>query len=58
VQGFGNNPSNVRMFIYVPDKLAASPPILVAIHYCGGNANAYFTGTGYRSLANSHGFLC
>jgi endo-1,4-beta-xylanase len=57
VRGFGNNPSNARMFIYVPDKLAAAPPVLVAIHYCGGNANAYFTGTGYRALADQYGFI-
>jgi acetylxylan esterase len=57
VQGFGNNPSNAKMFVYVPDKVVASPPILVAIHYCGGSANAFFTGTGYRSQADLHGFI-
>jgi acetylxylan esterase len=45
------------MYLYVPDKVAASPPVLVAIHYCGGSANAYFTGTGYRSLSDQHGFI-
>jgi acetylxylan esterase len=57
VTGFGNNPSNAKMYLYVPDRPAASPPVLVAIHYCGGSANAYFTGTGYRSLADQHGFI-
>ncbi|HVW26111.1 MAG TPA: PHB depolymerase family esterase [Polyangiaceae bacterium] len=57
VTGFGTNPSNTRMFLYVPDKVAPAPPILVAIHYCGGSANAYFTGTGYHSLADQYGFI-
>jgi poly(hydroxyalkanoate) depolymerase family esterase len=57
VQGFGNNPSNEKMYLYVPDKVAVSPPILVAIHYCGGSANAFFTGTGYRALADQYGFI-
>jgi poly(hydroxyalkanoate) depolymerase family esterase len=57
VVGFGNNPSNEKMFIYVPDRVAASPPLLVAIHYCGGSASAFFTGTGYRSVADQYGFI-
>jgi acetylxylan esterase len=57
VQGFGNNPSNEKMYLYVPDKVAVSPPILVAIHYCGGSANAFFTGTGYGALADQYGFI-
>ena len=57
VKDYGGSPGGARMFIYVPDKPAAAPPILVAIHYCGGNANAFFTGTGYRQLADKHGFI-
>lgn len=57
VQGFGNNPSNARMFLYVPDRVATTPGVLVAIHYCGGNAMQYFTGTGYRALADQYGFI-
>ena len=45
------------MFIYVPDKLAANPPIIVAIHYCTGTAQAYFSGTRYASLADQYGFI-
>jgi acetylxylan esterase len=33
-------PSYVNMYIYLPDKLAAKPAILVASHHCQG------TGTG------------
>ena len=45
------------MFIYVPTKLAAKPPIIVAIHYCGGTAQAYFSGSPYAQLADEYGFI-
>lgn len=31
VTSFGDNPSDTEMFIYVPTKLAAKPPVIVAI---------------------------
>jgi hypothetical protein len=31
VADFGANPSRINMYIYVPDKLAAKPPIIVAV---------------------------
>lgn len=34
VTDFGDNPTNVGMYIYVPNNLASSPGIVVAIHYC------------------------
>jgi hypothetical protein len=40
VSGFGSNPTNIRMFIYVPDRVAANPAIIVAVcnkkslYYC------------------------
>jgi len=57
VTDFGSNPSNTQMWIYVPDKLATNPPIVVAIHYCTGTAQAYFSGTPYKSYADQHGFI-
>ncbi|KAI5894374.1 carbohydrate esterase family 1 protein [Schizophyllum commune H4-8] len=57
VSNFGTNPTGVQMFIYVPDQLAANPPIIVAMHYCTGTAQAYFQGTQYANLANSMGFI-
>jgi acetylxylan esterase len=35
ITNFGANPSGAKMYLYVPDKLAANPPIVVAIHYVG-----------------------
>jgi len=57
VSNFGTNPTNVGMYIYVPDKLEPNPAIIVAIHYCTGTAQAYFSGTRYSSLADQHGFV-
>ncbi|KAK2035895.1 PHB depolymerase family esterase [Colletotrichum somersetense] len=57
VTNFGSNPTNTKMFIYVPDKVASNPAILVAIHYCTGTAKAYFSGTPYKSLADQKGFI-
>ena len=34
--------SYVSMYIYVPDKVATNPPILVVSHFCGGSASAVF----------------
>lgn len=34
VTSFGSNPSGTLMYIYVPNKLATNPGIIVAIHYC------------------------
>ncbi len=33
VNSFGSNPSNIQMFIYVPNKLANNPPIIVAVSH-------------------------
>jgi len=57
VNNFGSNPSGAKMYIYVPDKLAANPPVVVAIHYCSGTASAYYSGTPYARLADKHGFI-
>ncbi|KAI5919184.1 carbohydrate esterase family 1 protein [Camillea tinctor] len=57
VTGFGANPSNTKMYIYVPDKLAESPAIIVAIHYCTGTAQQYYSGSPYARLADTKGFI-
>ncbi len=58
--GASGVPSTVSMYIYVPDKVATKPPILVLVHYCGGTASAVFgqarTG-GIVSAADQYGFV-
>ncbi|KAL7627869.1 hypothetical protein AAE478_002064 [Parahypoxylon ruwenzoriense] len=54
---FGPNPRNVGFYIYVPDKLAAKPPILVNPHWCHGDARACYSGSQYATLASKYGFI-
>ena len=32
VSNFGNNPSNLSMYMYVPDRVAPKPALLVLVH--------------------------
>jgi len=57
VTNFGNNPSNLQMHIYVPDRVVSPRPILVAVHYCGGTGPGFFGGTEFRTLADQYGFM-
>lgn len=53
----GVGPTNAGFYIYVPKKLATTPGIVVAIHYCTGTAQAYFNGSPYKTLAEQYGFI-
>ena len=57
VTNFGTNPSGLRMHLYVPNNVAARPPILVAVHYCTGSGPAFYSGTEFASLADRYGFI-
>ncbi|MFI5845812.1 PHB depolymerase family esterase [Catenuloplanes sp. NPDC051500] len=57
VTSFGTNPSNLRMYLYVPDKLAAKPGLLVAVHYCTGTGPAFFNGSQFDELADRYGYI-
>ncbi|GAA2215987.1 hypothetical protein GCM10009850_114560 [Nonomuraea monospora] len=57
VTGFGTNPTNLRMHLYVPDGVAARPALLVAVHYCTGSGPAFYSGTEFASLADRHKFI-
>jgi poly(hydroxyalkanoate) depolymerase family esterase len=59
VVDFGNNPTNLNMFVYAPDTLAAQPAMLVLVHYCGGSASAIFGGNGHDfvTAADRYGYV-
>jgi len=59
VTNFGNNPSNLNMYIYVPNNVASRPALLVAIHYCTGSASALFNGGfhDYVTAADQYGYI-
>ncbi len=53
-------PPDVSMYVYVPTAVAANPPILTLIHFCGGSAQAVFgqaQGGGLVSAADQFGFV-
>jgi len=58
--GASGVPATASMYIYVPDKLATKPPILVLAHFCGGSASAVFgqaQGGGLVKAADQYGFI-
>ncbi|WP_326645046.1 PHB depolymerase family esterase [Nonomuraea fuscirosea] len=57
VTGFGANPGGLRMYVYVPDGVAARPGVLVAMHGCNGWAPSFHQGTEFASLADRYGFV-
>lgn len=56
ITNFGENPSNIKFFLYTPDTLAAHPPILVACHWCHGKAQDIYNGSRYASVADKFGY--
>jgi len=57
ITGFEPNPTNLRMFLYVPQHVRPHPAVVVALHYCGGSGPAFFAGTEFASLADQYGFI-
>ncbi|KAF2742178.1 carbohydrate esterase family 1 protein [Sporormia fimetaria CBS 119925] len=57
VKDFGPNPRNVSMYIYIPKKLAAKPPILVVPHWCHDTAQRAFQYRPYASESDKYGFI-
>lgn len=57
VTNFGDNPGNLGMYVYIPDGLTGSPPLLVAVHWCGGSAQDIYNSGQFNSLADQHRFM-
>lgn len=59
VTTFGTNPTNLNMYVYAPDRVAARPAMLVMVHYCGGSASAVHNGNGrdYVTAADRLGYV-
>lgn len=56
VHSFGTNPGNLRMFRYLPPRLAADAPLVVVLHGCTQTAAGYDLGAGWSTLADRYGF--
>ncbi|WP_248963883.1 extracellular catalytic domain type 1 short-chain-length polyhydroxyalkanoate depolymerase [Sphaerisporangium perillae] len=57
VTNFGANPGGLRMHLYVPDRVASRPGVLVAMHGCNGWAPNFHQSTEFASLADRYGFI-
>lgn len=57
VTNWGGNPSRINMYIYVPDRVAAKPAVIVALHPCGGTGPQWYSGTRLPSFADQNGFI-
>jgi poly(hydroxyalkanoate) depolymerase family esterase len=57
VTNFGSNPSNLLMYVYVPDNVKPNPPILLALHGCQGSGPYLYSSTDFASLASQYGFI-
>jgi len=57
VTNFGNNPTNLQMYLYVPTSVKAHPAILLALHQCTGSGPGFFSGTEFANLADQYGFI-
>ena len=58
--GASGVPTNLSMYVYVPDNVAPNPPILVLLHYWGGGAAGVFAEAqngGIVAAADEYGFI-
>ncbi|KAK6340606.1 hypothetical protein TWF696_008931 [Orbilia brochopaga] len=56
-ENWGNNPTNIEFWIYVPTTLKTRPAVVVAAHYCGGSASVFFSGSQWANLADQYGYI-
>src|SRR5260370_4491162 len=57
VTNFGNNPSSLQMYVYVPNSVTPNPAILVALHQCTGAGAWVYSRTQFASLADPYGVI-
>src|SRR5690349_14925337 len=57
VTDFGDNPGNLQMYVYRPASASASPPIVLALHPCGGSGPSFYSSSEFAALADRYGFI-
>lgn len=57
VTNFGPNPSQLKMYVYVPANVTPRPAVVVAVHYCHGNAPEFYANSQFAALADRYGFV-
>ncbi len=56
VNDFGDNPGNLRMWIYQADSKSSKRPLVVALHGCKQTAHDYAAGSGWQKYAERFNF--
>jgi poly(hydroxyalkanoate) depolymerase family esterase len=54
---FGSNPGKLNAYVYKPDTLHASAPLVVVLHGCQQNAQDYATDSGWIKMADDLGLV-
>lgn len=54
---FGNNKGNLQMYVYKPTTLKNQLPLVVVLHGCGQTASEIADRSGWKTLADSNGFM-
>ncbi|MFE5588509.1 hypothetical protein [Kitasatospora sp. NPDC056531] len=57
ITDFGNNPTDLQMYVYVPNSVKAAPSILLALHGCQGSGPYLYSSTDFGALADRYGFI-
>jgi len=58
INGFGNNPTGIGMYLYTPNNALSHPPILVGVHACHGKGtDVCRQGSPFAAQADKYGFL-
>lgn len=57
LDNFGTNPGNLDGFVYVPPSVGRRPALVVVLHGCTQNAQAYDRGAGWTHAADENGFI-
>ena len=56
VTGFGANPGDLKMWMYLPQQIPDRPALVVVLHGCSQTAAGYDHGAGWSTLADRYGF--
>lgn len=54
---FAPNPGELSAYVYIPDKLADQPALVVALHGCAQEAKDFDDETGWTTMADQVGFI-
>jgi len=57
INNWGTNPGGMTLHAYIPNTVASSPAVILALHPCGGSGPGYHQSTRYGQLSEQYGFI-